>query len=132
MDNSWQALRRSRDTTDTNNVGKSVEAVYLIAENPLDDSSSTLVDIVTTDSNTSVSEGVCVQDPLVKQLEDDVFIGDSTLQSLDSDERRSNTQSSEDIEKTGASSPESTLPQGKTPIKRKCNKLSLSRYEATY
>ncbi|KAK4007178.1 hypothetical protein OUZ56_012338 [Daphnia magna] len=132
MDNSLQALRQSRATTDTNNVGKSVEAVYLIAENPLGDSSSTLVDIVTTDTNTSVGDGVCVQDPLLKQLEDDVFNGDATLQSLDSDGRRSNTQSSEVIEKTGASSSESKLPQGKTPIKRTCYNLSLSSYEVIY
>lgn len=71
------------------------------------------MDIVITDSNTSVSDGVCVQDPLLKQLEDVVFNGDSTLQSLDSDGRRSNTQSSEDIKKTGASSLNQHCPREK-------------------
>lgn len=75
------------------------------------------MDIVTTDSNKSVSDGVGGQDLLLTQLEDEVCNGDS-------DGRRSNTLSSEDIKKTGASFSESSLPQGKTPIKRKSNKLS--------
>ena len=41
------------------------------------------------------------QDLLFQQLEDDVSNGDSTSQSLVFDGRRSNTQSSEDIEKNG-------------------------------
>ena len=72
------------------------------------------------------------QDLLFQQLEDDVSNGDSTSQSLVFDGRRSNTQSSEDIEKNGASSSESTMPHEQSPIKRKYNKLSLSSYEVIY
>jgi hypothetical protein len=73
------------------------------------------VDIVATDSNTSVSDGVGGQDLPLTQLEDEVCNGDSD---------GSNTLSSEDIKKSGASFSDSSLPQGKTPIKRKSNKLS--------